>query len=58
MRAKYQWRMALCAILFAFSLAGCSSASKKEETEAPVSTLPWNTPEKWEKSAPIGGATY
>ncbi len=35
-------------------LAGCASTPKNEEEE-PVSTLPWNTPQKWEKSAPLGG---
>lgn len=42
-----------------FLLAGCESAPKKKEpSDEKVSTLPWNKPEKWEKSMPIGGASY
>ena len=44
--------------------ASCASEPKREketkrvveeEGQEPVSSLPWNTPQQWEKSAPIGG---
>lgn len=46
--------------LFALALApvfvgGCASTPKDEAPKQNVSTLPWNTPAKWERSAPLGG---
>ena len=38
-------------------LAGCATVPKEEEKEK-ISTLPWNTPQKWEHSVPIGDKTY
>lgn len=49
--------LAACTVMF----TGCSSAPKKEESAKEdadgekVSTLPWNKPEKWEKTGNIGG---
>jgi len=42
-------------ILVILGLSGCASAEKKEDDSQPLSTLPWNAPAQWEKSAPIGG---
>jgi len=39
-------------------LSGCATTPKTESEEEKVSTLPWNTPQKWERSAPLGGAGY
>jgi uncharacterized protein YceK len=44
--------LAACSLLF----SGCASAEKKQDGEDDrVSTLPWNRPEKWEKSVNMGG---
>jgi hypothetical protein len=46
------------AVVFVLSstlLVGCATTKTEEDPER-VSSLPWNTPEKWEHSAPMGGA--
>lgn len=42
--------------IISLSFLGCATTPKDEEEGDKVSTLPWNTPQKWEKSAPLGGA--
>ena len=37
---------------------GCASAPKDENGNDRLSTIPWNTPAKWERQMPIGGAAY
>ncbi len=40
-------------------LSGCASTPKDGSEPEKVSTLPWNKPQQWEHSAPLGGgATY
>jgi len=39
--------------LMVCTLMGCASTSAEKEEK--VSTLPWNTPEKWERSGPAAG---
>ncbi len=63
-----KFRTSLIAILFVPVISlmgmGCSSAPKKEpvdevDEKERVSTLPWNTPQKWEKGTGMGaGTTY
>jgi hypothetical protein len=36
-------------------LGGCASTPKDEPEKTNISTLPWNTPSKWERSTPLGG---
>lgn len=36
-------------------VGGCASTPKGETEQQKVSTLPWNTPAKWERSTPLGG---
>lgn len=36
-------------------LGGCASTPKDEPEKTSISTLPWNTPARWERSAPLGG---
>ena len=55
MKMNAQRFFLLLIVLASFGLAGCSSASKKEEEGDKVSTLPWSQPEKWEKGSPMGG---
>jgi hypothetical protein len=51
-------RLSLACLLLVLAplfLAGCASTPKDEGEKQRVSTLPWNTPAKWERSAPLGG---
>lgn len=43
-------------ILVLLGLGGCASTQKEDSEKERVSTLPWNTPAKWERSAPLGSA--
>ena len=45
----------LALVLAPVFVGGCASTPKDEEPKQNVSTLPWNTPAKWERSAPLGG---
>jgi len=51
-------RFAFLILLVSLGFSGCTSAPKDEEGNEKISTLPWNRPEKWERTAPVGGATY
>lgn len=47
--------MIVSAVVVLSGFSGCASTESAEEKENRVSTLPWNTPQKWERSANIGG---
>jgi len=38
------------------TFSGCASTADKKQEQDSVTTLPWNAPEQWEHTAPIGGA--
>jgi hypothetical protein len=42
-------------IAFAFGLGGCASNVDTHSENEPVSTIPWNRPERWEGQGPFGG---
>lgn len=55
MRASFAWLAVFLTTVCVFFLFGCASTPKEEQPDGKVSTLPWNTPQNWEKSTPIGG---
>jgi hypothetical protein len=50
-------RLAAFAILIAsaFGLGGCASTVDTHSESGPVSSNPWNRPERWEGQGPFGG---
>jgi hypothetical protein len=47
------WRLALI-FLSAFAITAGGCASDDSASQQQVNTLPWNRPEKWEQSGPLG----
>ncbi|NUN94232.1 MAG: hypothetical protein HUU04_10705 [Verrucomicrobiae bacterium] len=45
----------LALVLAPLVFGGCASTPKEDSAKEPVSSLPWNTPAKWERSMPLGG---
>ncbi len=55
MRARLKNFLFLGACVFSILLTGCASTPKDEDNQEKVSTLPWNRPQNWEHSMPMGG---
>jgi len=59
MKNLSHWIILVGLMACALCLSGCANTPKSENhEEEKVSNLPWNKPEKWERSAPVGGAAY
>ena len=55
MKRFFLWFGLLLVAVVMAGVTGCASTQSAESKE-PVSNLPWNTPQNWEKTAPMGGA--